>query len=113
MMQQLAHHSVNGCPMMTGDILASGTISGKTKDSLGCFLEITEGGKHPINLKNGDKRTFLQDGDVARITGFCQGVGYKVGFGELIGEIVPFSAKPSNNNAQRESEHESKKQVCF
>ncbi|MDA0911399.1 MAG: fumarylacetoacetase [Proteobacteria bacterium] len=113
MMQQIAHHSVNGCPMMTGDILASGTISGKTKDSLGCFLEITEGGKHPVVLKNGDKRVFLQDGDVARIAGFCQGQGYKVGFGELTGEIVPFSATLTNNNAQRENEHENKQQVCF
>ncbi|WP_440682857.1 fumarylacetoacetase [Cysteiniphilum halobium] len=113
MMQQLAHHSINGCPMMTGDILASGTISGKTKDSLGCFLEITEGGKYPIVLKNGEKRVFLQDGDSACIQGFCQGVGYKIGFGDLIGEIVPFSSTLVNNNAQRKDGHESKQQVCF
>lgn len=87
--QQLAHHSINGCAMNTGDLFASGTISGSTPDSYGSLLELTEGGKKPIQLNDGSERTFLQDGDCAVITGYCQAEGYRVGFGEVSGVIVP------------------------
>ncbi|WP_119344342.1 fumarylacetoacetase [Facilibium subflavum] len=88
MMQQLAHHSVNGCPMASGDLLASGTISGATKDSFGSLLELTEGGKSPITLSDGSKRVFLEDGDLVTISGFCQNKNYRIGFGKVQGQIV-------------------------
>ncbi|MFZ9034761.1 MAG: fumarylacetoacetase [Francisellaceae bacterium] len=89
MMQQLVHHAVNGCPMNTGDLLASGTISGQAEDSFGSLIELTEGGKRPIELEDGSSRVFLKDGDSAKITGFCQGNGYRIGFGEVVGQVIP------------------------
>jgi fumarylacetoacetase len=87
--QQIAHHTINGCNLQTGDLLASGTISGLTPDSLGSMLELAWKGTRPIQLANGETRTFLQDGDRVTITGYCQGDGYRVGFGEVTGRIVP------------------------
>lgn len=87
--QQLAHHTVNGCPVSSGDLYATGTISGPTPDSLGCLLEITKGGKEPIALPNGEERKFLADGDTISIRGWCQGDGYRVGFGEVCGTVLP------------------------
>ena len=89
MVQQLTHHSINGCPMNTGDLYGSGTISGPTSDSYGSMIEMTEGGKNPIKLNDGSERVFLKDGDTAVITGFCQADGYRVGFGHVSGKIVP------------------------
>jgi fumarylacetoacetase len=86
---QLAHHTVNGCNMKTGDLLASGTISGPEKNSYGSMLELTWRGENPIKLPDGEERKFLQDGDTLTITGYCQGEGYKVGFGEVTGKILP------------------------
>lgn len=88
MCQQLAHHSVTGCNLRTGDLLASGTISGPTPDSLGCLLELTGRGSQPLSLPNGETRSFLQDGDRLSLTGWGQGDGYRVGFGEVTGKIV-------------------------
>ena len=87
--QQLAHHTVNGCCMQSGDLLASGTISGPTPDSYGSMLELAWKGTKPIQLPNGETRTFLEDGDRVTMTGWCQGPGYRVGFGEVTGEILP------------------------
>ncbi len=87
--QQLAHHTVNGCRMRPGDLLASGTISGPTPDSYGSMLELAWKGTKPIALPNGEKRVFLQDGDRVTMTGWCQGQGYRVGFGEATGVILP------------------------
>jgi fumarylacetoacetase len=87
--QQLAHHTVTGCNLRTGDLLVSGTISGPEKSSRGCLLELTWKGTEPIKLPNGEERTFLQDGDELIIKGFCQGDGYRVGFGEVTGKILP------------------------
>jgi fumarylacetoacetase len=89
--QQVAHHTVNGCNLQTGDLLASGTISGPTPDSYGSLLELAWKGTKPIALPNGDMRSFLQDGDRLTITGWCQGSGYRVGFGEVTGKILPAS----------------------
>src|SRR4030095_1542516 len=86
--QQLAHHTVNGCNLKTGDLLASGTISGPDKSSYGSMLELTWRGENPIKLPNGEERKFLQDGDTLTITGYCQGEGYRVGFGEVSGKIL-------------------------
>jgi fumarylacetoacetase len=89
MAQQLAHHTVNGCNLRPGDLLASGTVSGSTPDSLGCLLELTWRGSKPLTLPSGEQRTFLQDGDRVTLTGWCQGPGYRVGFGEVTGKILP------------------------
>jgi fumarylacetoacetase len=87
--QQLAHHTVNGCNLRTGDLLASGTISGPTPDSYGSLLELAWKGTKPIELHDGEKRVFLQDGDRVTLTGWCQGPGYRVGFGEAAGRVLP------------------------
>ncbi len=86
--QQLVHHSVNGCKMQIGDLLASGTISGPDKTSLGSMLEISWKGTRPIKFENGIQRKFLQDNDSVVMTGYCQGNGYRVGFGEVEGTII-------------------------
>lgn len=92
MAQQLAHHTVGGCNLQPGDLLASGTISGPTEDSRGCMLELTWRGAHPIQLPNGESRKWLEDGDRLTITGWAQGDGYRVGFGEVAGRILPAAA---------------------
>lgn len=89
MSQQLAHHTITGCNMRPGDLLASGTISGPTEDSYGSLLELTWRGTKPIQLLGGETRKFLQDGDTLTISGWCQGAGYRVGFGEVSGQILP------------------------
>ncbi len=88
-LQQLAHHTVNGCNLQTGDLLASGTISGPAANSFGSLLELTWKGEKPIELPNGEERKFLEDGDNVIITGYSQGDGYRVGFGEVTGKILP------------------------
>lgn len=86
--QQLAHHTVNGCNLQPGDLLASGTISGPTEESRGCMLELTWRGQNPLKLANGEVRKWLEDGDVVSINGWCQGNGYRVGFGDVRGRVV-------------------------
>ena len=87
--QQLAHHTVNGCNLESGDLLASGTISGPTEESRGCMLEVTWRGANPLKLPNGETRKWLEDGDALGITGWCEGDGYRVGFGEVSGRVLP------------------------
>jgi fumarylacetoacetase len=89
--QQLAHHTVNGCNLEPGDLLASGTISGPTDESRGCMLELTWRGANPLKLPSGETRKWLEDGDRLTITGWCQGDGYRIGFGEVTGRILPAS----------------------
>jgi fumarylacetoacetase len=89
--QQLAHHTVNGCNLQPGDLLASGTISGPTEESRGCMLELTWRGANPLTLPNGETRKWLEDGDGLTITGWAQGDGYRVGFGEVTGRVLPAS----------------------
>jgi fumarylacetoacetase len=86
--QQLAHHTVNGCNLQPADLLASGTISGSTEESRGCMLELTWRGQNPLKLADGETRKWLEDGDALSITGWCQGDGYRVGFGEVSGRII-------------------------
>ncbi len=85
--QQLAHHTVNGCNLRPGDLLASGTISGPTPDSYGSLLELAWNGEQPITLPDGSQRAFLEDGDTVTLTGWCHGDGYRVGFGEARGTV--------------------------
>ncbi|KAJ2826113.1 hypothetical protein IWW50_002532 [Coemansia erecta] len=88
--QQLAHHAINGCNMQPGDLCGTGTISGPTEESFGSMLELSWSGKKPVAMgDSGISRTFIQDNDTVRITGFCQGDGYRVGFGECSGKIMP------------------------
>jgi fumarylacetoacetase len=87
--QQLAHHTVNGCNLDPGDLLASGTISGAGEESRGCMLELTWRGANPLKLPNGETRKWLEDGDRLTITGWCQGDGYRIGFGEVTGRVLP------------------------
>ncbi len=92
--QQLAHHASSGCEMNTGDLLGSGTISGPTKDTRGSLLELSWGGKEPLTLDSGEIRTFLEDGDTAILSGHAQGDGYRVGFGDCTGTILPAVTPP-------------------
>lgn len=89
MKQQLAHHTVTGCNMKTGDLLASGTISGKAPDSYGSMLELSWKGTREVILSDGQKRKFLQDGDKVTLRGYCQADGYRIGFGCCSGKIMP------------------------
>lgn len=91
MEQMLTHHTVTGCNMRTGDLCGTGTISGPTEDSYGSLLELTWRGEKPIQLPQ-EQRAFLQDGDVVTMKGWCQGDGYRVGFGEVTGKILPASS---------------------
>jgi fumarylacetoacetase len=87
--QQLLHHASSGCAMNVGDLLGSGTISGPEKSQRGSLLEISWNGTEPIELASGIVRTFLEDGDSLVMRGWCQGDGYRVGFGEVEGTILP------------------------
>jgi len=88
-LQQLAHATVNGARMRPGDLFASGTVSGTTPGSLGSMLEISRNGKEPIELPGGERRGFLEDGDTVTMRGWCEGRGYRIGFGECTGTILP------------------------
>lgn len=82
--QMLAHQTVNGTHVQEGDLYASGTVSGPTPDSLGCLLELTWNGERPVVMtETGETRTYVEDGDTVVLRGWCQGDGYRVGFGEL------------------------------
>ena len=87
--QMLAHHTITGCTMRVGDLLGSGTISGLSKNSLGCLLEQTLNGKQSIELQGGEKRTWLEDGDSVTLCGYAKqdGTG-RVGFGECHGQLL-------------------------
>jgi fumarylacetoacetase len=86
--QQVAHHTVNGCNIQIGDLLASGTVSGSEPNTYGSLLELSWGGKNPITLANNETRTYLEDGDELTLTGFCEKNEIRVGFGEVSGKIV-------------------------
>ena len=87
--QQLAHHTVNGCNVNVGDMMASGTISGKDEHSYGSLLEITQAGKKTLTLNGGEERKFIQDNDTVTMRGYCEKDGRRVGFGEVSAKILP------------------------
>lgn len=88
--QMLAHHTSTGCPMNSGDLIGSGTISGETKDSRGCLLELTWRGTEPLDLPDGTQRRFLQDGDELTIEAWCESdSATRIGFGSCTGRILP------------------------
>jgi fumarylacetoacetase len=87
--QMIAHHTVNGCNLKPGDLFGSGTQSGPTHEEAGSLLELSRGGKEPINLDNGETRTFLDDGDSVIMRGWCQKDGAKrIGFGEMTSTVI-------------------------
>jgi len=88
--QMVAHHSVNGCNLKPGDFFGSGTQSGTSSDSVGALLEATEGGKNPIQLSNGEQRTFLEDGDTVTLGGWCDAENApRIGFGVAEATVLP------------------------
>lgn len=88
--QMLTHHASGGCNLQTGDLLASGTVSGKEKSERGCLLELTWRGTEPIDLPSGEQRRFLEDGDEIIMKGYCEREGFRrIGFGECRGRILP------------------------
>ena len=89
MNQQLAHHTINGCKINIGDLMASGTISGPTPDSLGSMLEITCAGKKPIVMPDGSERKFINDGDTVIMSGYAEKEGIRIGFGEVKAKVLP------------------------
>lgn len=89
MAQQLAHHSVNGCNIRGGDLLASGTISGPTPDSYGSMLEISWRGSKPVAMPDGSERKFIMDGDTVIMRGHCEKNGVRIGFGEVSAKVLP------------------------
>ncbi|KAL2891116.1 Fumarylacetoacetase [Ceratocystis lukuohia] len=87
--QMIAHHTLGGCPLRTGDLLGSGTISGETEDSRGSLLELSEAGKKDVVMSDGSVRRFLEQGDTVTMRGVCVGAdGARVGFGDCYGHIV-------------------------
>ena len=88
MVQQLAHHTINGCNINIGDIMASGTISGKDKGSYGSMLELSWGGKNPVTLDDGESRVFINDNDTVIMRGYCERNGKRVGFGEVRTKLI-------------------------
>jgi fumarylacetoacetase len=89
MSQQLAHHTVNGCNICVGDMYASGTISGSAVDSYGSMLEITWGGKKPVQMPDGTERKFINDHDTVVMKGYAENNSIRIGFGECSGKILP------------------------
>ena len=89
MVQQLAHHTVNGCNIHAGDMMASGTISGPDANNYGSMLELSWRGEKPLKLNNGEERKFLQDGDTVIMKAFGRKNGLRIGFGEVRSKIVP------------------------
>lgn len=89
MAQQLAHHTINGCRINSGDMMGSGTISGPTEDSFGSMLELTWGGQKPIQMNDGSERKFINDNDTVIIRGYCQNDRVRIGFGEVSSKLLP------------------------
>jgi fumarylacetoacetase len=88
--QMLTHHASSGCNLRSGDLLASGTVSGATRDALGCLLELTRRGAAPLTLPTGEQRTFLEDGDEVILRGSCERPGaVRIGLGECRGVVTP------------------------
>jgi fumarylacetoacetase len=88
--QMVAHHTVNGCNLNTGDLIGSGTVSGPNEGEAGCFLEMTQGGSKPITLKDGSERRFLEDGDEIMFAAKCKHTMHTtIGFGECRGIVNP------------------------
>jgi len=101
--QMISHHTSNGCPIRTGDLIGSGTVSGPDKHNRGCLLEITSRGKEPLELPTGETRRFLEDGDEVVLRGWCEQPGFRrIGFGECRGVILP-ALRPKSETPSAQS----------
>jgi fumarylacetoacetase len=89
--QIIAHHTCNGCNLQPGDLIGTGTLSTDSADGLGSLLEISEGGKRPVQLPSGETRSFLEDGDEVTLKAWCEGDGVRIGFGECVGRVMAAS----------------------
>jgi len=88
--QMLAHHTINGCNLRSGDLLGTGTQSGPEPEQAGSLLELSRGGQVPVRLPDGEERRFLEDGDAVIVRGWCEGPGAaRIGFGEVRGQVLP------------------------
>lgn len=92
--QQLAHHTSSGCAMNVGDLLGTGTISGPEKSQRGSLMELSWGGKDPLTLETGERRSFVEDGDTMTLHGTARGDGFLIGFGGCSGTVLPALADP-------------------
>ena len=100
--QLVAHHTVNGCNLQSGDLLGTGTLSGPEPDQAGSLLELTAGGKRPITLANGETRTFLEDGDTVTLRAWCERPGMRrIGFGECVGTVLAADESRGGGDAAR------------
>jgi fumarylacetoacetase len=92
--QMVTHHTVNGCNLQPGDLLGSGTLSGPTLDQAGALIELTQGGKHPLQFANGEQRVSLEDVAAVVLRGWCEKPGdERIGFGECVGTVLPAKAR--------------------
>lgn len=89
MSQQLAHHTINGCNIKSGDMMGSGTISGPTPDSYGSMLELTWKGENPLVLEDGSERKFIEDYDTVTFKGYCINDLVRIGFGSCSAQLLP------------------------
>eukprot|EP01125_Pyxidicula_operculata_P021389 TRINITY_DN8214_c0_g1_i1.p1 TRINITY_DN8214_c0_g1~~TRINITY_DN8214_c0_g1_i1.p1 ORF type:complete len:421 (-),score=92.21 TRINITY_DN8214_c0_g1_i1:86-1348(-) len=89
MFQMLVHHTITGCNMQPGDLIGSGTISGPSEGEYGSLMELSWNAQKPITLPSGEQRSFLEDGDTIIIRGWCEGDGYRIGFGDCSGQVLP------------------------
>ena len=90
--QIVTHHSANGCNLQPGDLIGTGTLSTDSASGLGSLLEISQGGKQPLDLPSGETRSFLEDGDEVTLKAWCEGEGaVRIGFGECVGRVVALS----------------------
>ncbi len=87
--QMLAHHTVTGCNMRTGDLCGTGTISGPEKETRACLLELTWRGKEPLQLSNGETRKALQDYDRVIMKAYAENEHFRIGFGEVSSQVLP------------------------
>ena len=86
--QLVTHHTINGCNLMSGDLLGTGTLSGKEAGQAACLLEITQGGTHPLRLSNGEERLFLNDDDTVTLRGYCERPGHRrIDFGDCTATV--------------------------
>ncbi len=86
----MTHHTVNGCALSPGDVMGTGTLSGPRPEQAGSLLELTQGGRQPVALPDGDTRTFLQDGDRITLRAFAQAPGgRRIGFGDCTATVLP------------------------
>jgi fumarylacetoacetase len=88
--QIVAHHSSNGCNLQPGDLIGTGTLSTDSDQGLGSLMEISCGGKEPLELPSGETRSFLEDGDEITLRAWCEAEGaVRIGLGECVGRVVP------------------------